>query len=113
MAHYTARLVDSVGALIEKVKIFELGLDDVTMEICKLVTCAEIGKEVDLKFLKMDGPDNEITFTYPENGQMQMLVIGFNVYEDARGIVSRNLEFQSPGPGFAKVDRDWISTIIG
>ena len=110
---YTARMVDSAGALIEKVKIFDAGLDDVAMEICKLVTCAEMGKAVDLKFLKMDGADNEITLSYPENGQMQMVAIGFNVYEDARGIVSRNPVLQNPGSGFVKVDNDWISTIIG
>lgn len=113
LSGYTARLVHSAGELIEKVKIFEAGLDDITMEICKLVTCAELEKDMDLKFLKLEGPDNEITFTYPENGQMQMLAIGFNVYEDARGIVSRNKELQSPGIGFVKVDKLWISTIIG
>ena len=32
---YTCRLVDSVGQLMEKVKIFSAGLDDVIVELCK------------------------------------------------------------------------------
>ena len=35
---YTCRLVSSVGELIEKVKIFDAGLDDIALELCKFVT---------------------------------------------------------------------------
>jgi len=33
--------------------------------------------------------------------------VGFNVYEDARGILSRNPAVK-PAEGFALVDQDWI-----
>lgn len=109
----TARKVSSVGELIEKVKIFDAGLDDVVLELCKFVTCRELGKDVDLKFLKMDGADNEIILTYPDKGQMEMLAIGFNVYEDCRGIVSRNPALSEAARGLATVDQDWLSRFIG
>ena len=65
---YTCRIVDSVGELIEKVKIFNAGLDDAVMELCKYITCQELKKDVVLKFVKMDGADGEITFAYPQSG---------------------------------------------
>ena len=62
---YTARLVSRAGDLIEKVKIFDAGLDDKAIEMCKYVTKQEAGKPMDLKFLRLDGADNELVFTYP------------------------------------------------
>ncbi|MBR1868908.1 MAG: CpXC domain-containing protein, partial [Bacteroidales bacterium] len=78
---YTARRVRSVGELIEKIKISDAGLDDVAVELCKYVTLQEMGKEASLRFLKTEGADNELIFTYPEKGEMQMISVGFNVYE--------------------------------
>jgi len=89
-AGFTVRHVREIGSLIEKVKIFDAGLDDRVMELCKNVTVMELGKEVPLKFLNMNGPDNEIVLTYPDKDHMEMIAIGFNVYEDCRGILERN-----------------------
>lgn len=113
MEGYTCRLVEDAGSLIEKIKIFDAGLDDITMEICKLVTCQELGKEVELRFFKMEGADNELIFTYPENGGMQMVSVGFNVYEDCSGIVKRNPRMEEGASGLARVDRQWLSAYIG
>ena len=106
------RLVSDVGSLIEKVKIFDAGLDDVPMELCKFVTRQELGKDVELKFLRLDGADNDIMFTYPEGGQMQMLVTGFNVYEDCRAIVSRNPSMLESVRGLVRVDRAWVEQFL-
>ena len=38
---------------------------------------------------------------------MQLINVGFNVYEDARGILQRNPSVR-PAEGFAQVDKDWI-----
>ena len=38
---------------------------------------------------------------------MQLVNIGFNVYEDARGILQRNPSVKAPD-GFATVDAGWI-----
>ena len=109
---YTCRLVSSVGELIEKVKIFDAGLDDIALELCKYVTAQELKKNVSLKFLKMDGPDGEITLTYPEKGEMQMLVIGYNVYSDCVGILERNPVLHEKAQGLVRVDQDWVSQFI-
>lgn len=107
-----ARLVGDVGSLIEKVKIFDAGLDDAAIELCKYVTRSELGKDVSLKFLRTDGADNEIIFTYPEAGQMQLLAVGFNVYEDSRAIIGRNPAMTSSLEGLVKVDSDWVEQFI-
>lgn len=106
------RLVSDVGSLIEKVKIFTAGLDDVPMEFCKFVTRQELGKDVDIKFLRLDGADNDIIFAYPEGGQMQMLSVGFNVYEDCRGIVGRNPEITRGLDGMVRVDKSWVEQFL-
>ena len=106
---YTGRLVATVGDLIEKIKVFECGLDDIVIEMCKFVTCRELKKDVPLKFLKSDGSDGEMTFTYPENGQMEMLAVGFNVYEDCAGILGRNPLIRESASGLATVDQSWLS----
>lgn len=106
------RRVSDVGSLIEKVKIFDSGLDDVPMEFCKFVTRQELGKDVELKFFKVDGADNDIIFTYPENGQMQMLAVGFNVYEDCCAIVGRNPAITGGMSGLVCVDREWAEQFL-
>ena len=42
---------------------------------------------------------------------MQVVSIGFNVYEDCRGIVQRNPSMK-PQPGFARVDADWVTAFL-
>lgn len=112
LAEYSARIVTSVGDLIEKVNIFDAGLDDVVLEMCKYVTLMEMqGKDVPrgLKFVSMSGADNELTLTYPHGSQMEMLAVGFNVYEDCAGIVSRNPVIKEHSKGLVSIDQAWIS----
>lgn len=109
---YTARLVSRAGDLIEKVKIFDAGLDDRAIELCKYVTKQEAGKEMDLKFLRLDGADNELVFTYPSNGQMELLAVGFNVYEDCRGIIARNPQVDDKTKGLVRVDEAWVKSLF-
>ena len=106
------RLVPDVGSLIEKVKIFDAGLDDVPLEFCKFVTRQELGKAVELKFLRLEGADNDIIFTYPDAGAMQLLSVGFNVYEDCCGIVRRNPGISAGLQGLVKVDREWVEQFL-
>ena len=110
---YTLRRVREVGDLVEKVNIHEAGLDDVAMEMCKWVTRRELSAKnpemmnAQLRFLRMEGPDNEMVLAFPLNGQMQVVNIGLNVYEDARGILGRNPSIR-PAPGFATIDAAWL-----
>lgn len=105
---YTCRLVGSIGELIEKVKIFSASLDDVVIEMCKYVLRGELKKDVELKFVGISGADSEMTFTYPQNSQMEMIAVGFNVYEDCAGIVRRNPELHEAARGCVTVDKDWL-----
>lgn len=112
ISDYIARIVDTPGDLIEKISIFDAGLDDISMELAKFVTRQELGKDVALRFWRIEGPDHEITFAYPENGQMQMVQVGFNVYEDAAGIVRRNPSLAEAAKGLVRIDRDWMERFL-
>ena len=107
---YTARIVDTPGELLEKIKIAEAGLDDVAMEICKYVTGQELGKEADFKFFRLEGADRRILLTYPENGEMQVVGTGFGTYEDAAGIARRNAELSVSG--LVRVNAAWLAKYI-
>lgn len=110
---YTLRLVRDPGELVEKVNIHQAGLEDTVMEMCKWVTRRELEEknpeaaDAKLKFLRLEGADNDLVMALPLGGQMQLINIGFNVYEDARGILGRNPSVR-PSPGFAQIDADWI-----
>ena len=115
---YVLRRVSDVGSLIEKVNIHDAGLDDRVMEMCKYVTKTELAEkdraraaailDAPFKFYRMEGADNELTLSFPLDGRMQGVRIGFNVYEDCRGILSRNPSVQA-GPGVARVDAAWLA----
>ena len=51
----------------------------------KFVTAQEMEERIrpegPLRFYRLDGADNEITFTFPSGGQMMSLNIGFNVFD--------------------------------
>ena len=110
---YTLRRVKDVGELIEKVNIHDAGLEDTVLEMCKWVTRRELAAKnpaaatAALKFLRMEGADNELVMAFPLDGQMQVVNVGFNVYEDARDILLRNPAVR-PAPGFARVDAAWL-----
>lgn len=115
---YVLRRVTDVGSLIEKVNIHDAGLDDRVIEMCKYVTRTELAEknrqraadyiDAPFKFYRMEGADNELTLSFPLDGQMHGVQIGFNVYEDCRGILRRNPAVQA-GPGFARVDAEWLA----
>lgn len=110
---YTLRRVMEVGDLIEKVKVHGAGLDDVTMELCKWVTRQEMAAKTpemakaSLRFHRLEGADNALVFVFPLNGSIHEVSVGFNVYEDARGILLRHPQ-AALAPGFAVVDEKHI-----
>ena len=110
---YTLRRVREVGDLIEKVNIRDANLDDTVLEMCKWVTRQEMSAknpevaQASLRFLRLEGADHDLVLALPLNGQMQLVNVGFNVYEDARGILARNPSVR-PAEGFAEVNQDWI-----
>ena len=117
LGDYTLRKVTDIGSLIEKVNIFDAGLNDIAVELCKCVTKMELAEKVPdkadailnapFKFYCIDGADHEITLSFPLDGAMQGVKIGFNVYEDSLGIIGRNPAMK-PAPGFALINQDWL-----
>ena len=107
---YCARRVRSVGELIEKIKIADCGLDDMVVEMCKRITSEEMQRPgIELKFLKTEGADNDMIFTYPDKGEMQLVAVGFNVYEDCAGILQRNPRIRASATGLVTVDPAWLA----
>lgn len=117
--NYTLRRVDDAGSLVEKVNIFDSGLDDMVVEICKYVTKMELAEKAGdkaeaimkavFRFYRMQGADNRLVFTFPLDGKMQAVPVGFSIYEDSRGILGRNPAIAESVKGFAKVDSDWTA----
>lgn len=111
---YTLRRVKEAGELIEKVCIADAGLEDTVMEVCKWVTRHELAAknpeaaEAPLKFLRLEGADHDLVMAFPLNGTMNVINVGFNVYEDASGILSRNPGI-APAAGFAEINSEWVN----
>lgn len=109
---YTGRIVRSAGDLVEKLKIFDSSLDDIVMELCKYVTLGELKLDIPLRFVSAGGADSEMTFTYPKGSDMEMIAVGFNVYEDCAGIVRRNPEMRRAAEGLVCIDREWLAQFV-
>ena len=124
IGNYTLRRVTDTGSLMEKVLIFDSGLDDVTVEMCKYVTKMELtakdrseaapASSVPFHFHRLEETEDgkAIVFIYPREGQMMSLNIGYNVYEDSLGIISRNPDIIPDKDRFSRIDRDWILSIM-
>lgn len=114
---YTLRRVKEAGELIEKVCIADAGLEDTVMEVCKWVTRQELvakypeAAQAPLKFLRTEGADHDLVMAFPLNGAMNVINVGFNVYEDASGILSRNPGI-APAPGFSEVNAYWANSLF-
>ena len=125
MGGYTLRRVNDMGSLMEKVLIAEAGLDDVVLEMCKYVTKLEmiqksVGAEQKDEFMastfhfyKSEGEGDEriLTFMYGMDGQMLGVNIGWNVYQDCAAILERNPQIK-PAEGFAKIDAEWLGSVL-
>ena len=53
-----------------------------------------------------------MTFTYPKGSDMEMIAVGFNVYEDCAGIVRRNPEMRRAAEGLVCIDREWLAQFV-
>lgn len=119
MGDYRLRLVRNMGELMEKVLIDEAGLDDVVVEFTKWVIRNEMkGKDGQdeipaLRFYRTEGTgdDRSIVLSFPKNGQMVGMKIGWNVYEDCAGILERNPSVR-PADGFVHIDAAWAESSI-
>ena len=125
MGGYTLRRVNDMGSLMEKVLISDEGLDDVVLEMCKYVTKLEmlqksVGAEQKDEFMAStfhfyksegEGDERALTFMYGMDGQMLGVNIGWNVYKDCAAILERNQQIK-PADGFAKIDAEWLGSVL-
>lgn len=109
MQDYRIRLVNSPGELIEKIKIFDAGLSDIALELCKFVTAREAGEPLTLKFLAIDSAEAALHFASPKDGKMEVLAVGLNVYEDCCGILARNPALEENAKGPVQIDQAWLA----
>ncbi len=124
MGGYTLRRVNDTGSLMEKILVHDAGLDDVVLEMCKYVIKMEMTSKLSneqaaelmtsaFRFYRLEGEgdDRLITLMYPYNRQMVGAKIGWNVYQDCLGILQRNTHIR-PAEGFARIDSDWLNSVM-
>ena len=58
-----------------------------------------------------EGESRLLTFMYGLDGQMLGVNVGWNVYQDCTGILERNPQIK-PADGFAKIDAEWLSSVL-
>lgn len=109
MGEYRLRIVANAGDLMEKVIIFNCGLDDRCIELVKYVGGKELEGVTNLHFYRMQ--DDVMVFSGVKEGKMQGFGFGVNVYEDCAGILQRNPEIARED-GFEKIDADWVGKIL-
>ncbi len=109
MGDYRLRIVSNAGDLMEKVMIFDAGLNDRCIELVKYVAGREMPDVTKLHFYRMQ--DDVMVFSGVKNGRMEGFGFGLNVYEDCQGILQRN-EAVALEDGFAHIDADWVDGII-
>ncbi|MBQ0096179.1 MAG: hypothetical protein KBS53_00835, partial [Bacteroidales bacterium] len=117
MGDYRLRIVSDAGDLMEKVIIFDAGLDDRCIELVKYVAGNELQNVTNLHFYRMQ--DDVMVFSGVKvpvdgsgsQGKMEGFGFGLNVYEDCRGILQRNPDL-AVEDGFARVDADWVASIL-
>jgi len=111
MGEYKLRCVRNAGELMEKILVFDAGLDDRCIEMVKYVASREEGMDgvSNLHFYRMQ--DDVMVFSGVKGGQMQGFGFGLNVYQDCEGIIARNPDISSDS-GFEKIDSEWIEGIL-
>lgn len=109
MGDYKLRIVKNAGDLMEKVMIFDAGLNDRAIELVKYVGGKEISDVTNLHFYRLQ--DDVMVFSGVKGGKMDGFGFGLNVYEDCMGILQRN-EAVATEDGFARIDAEWVESII-
>lgn len=114
------RLASDFNSFKEKVFIFESGLDDMAVEITKLVISEMVAKKygiahVEEGYLSMyDREKNTMGFTFfvGENCEPYVQSARLEIYGKAVTIVSEMAIKDRKLPGFIKIDREWAQNVL-
>lgn len=114
------RIVPDFNCFKEKVFVFESGLDDMAVEITKLVISEMVAKKHDIPhveegYLSMyDREKNTMGFTFFVGKDHEPFVQSarLEIYGKAVQIVSEMAIKDRKLPGFLKIDREWAQNVL-
>ena len=104
---YTKRVVKNLAELKEKILIFDLGYDDVAVELVKNALCTIIARtyqvnRVHAYFSRINEGEMEFAVFLPRKQEPVYHSTKLEVYRQSQEVL-RSLDFVDP-PGFARVD---------
>lgn len=114
------RIVPDFNSFIEKIYIFECGLDDMAVEITKLAISNAVAKKFDLDqveegYLSMyDRESNSMGFTFfvGEDREPYIQSVRLEIYGKSMKITEEFAAKDKKLKGFIKIDREWAENIL-
>ena len=112
---YTKRMVKNLAELKEKILIFDIGYDDVAVELVKSALCATIAKtyqvnRVHAYFSRVNGEEMEFAVFLPRKAEPVYHSTKLEVYRQSQEVL-RSLDFVDP-KGFVRVDAKLAKKIL-
>ena len=112
---YTKRIVKNLAELKEKILIFDIGYDDVAVELVKSALCATIAKtyqvnRVHAYFSRINGEEMEFAVFLPRKAEPVYHSTKLEVYRQSQEVL-RSLDFVDP-KGFVRVDAKLAKKIL-
>lgn len=112
---YTKRMVKNLAELKEKILIFDIGYDDVAVELVKSALCATIAKtyqvnRVHAYFSRINGEEMEFAVFLPRKAEPVYHSTKLEVYRQSQEVL-RSLDFVDP-KGFVRVDAKLAKKIL-
>lgn len=114
------RIVPDFNSFLEKIYIFECGLDDMAIEITKLAIGNAVAKKFDLDnveegYLSMyDRESNTMGFTFfiGEDRDPYIQSVRLEIYGKSMKITEEFAAKDKKLKGFLKIDREWAENIL-
>lgn len=114
------RIVPDFNSFLEKIYIFECGLDDMAVEITKLAISNTVAKKFDLEkvedgYLSMyDRESNTMGFTFfvGEDREPYIQSVRLEIYGKSMKITEEFAAKDRKLKGFLKIDREWSENIL-
>lgn len=114
------RIVPNFNSFLEKIYIFECGLDDMAVEITKLAIGNAVAKKFDLEnvdegYLSMyDRESNTMGFTFfiGEDRDPYIQSVRLEIYGKSMKITEEFAAKDKKLKGFLKIDKEWAENIL-
>lgn len=114
------RIVPDFNSFLEKIYIFECGLDDMAIEITKLAIGNAVAKKLDIEnvedgYLSMyDRESNTMGFTFfiGEDRDPYIQSVRLEIYGKSMKITEEFAAKDKKLKGFLKIDREWAENVL-